>query len=649
MRSSTVIVSGIAFVLCIAAALGVAGSQVGANEPAANAKAAGNASPNDDAQASQADGTGGGDATNSANTRTHKLQIGPWFAWKTSFDEPYINVVRTAQSDWNWGDIWPNDLYAMGALDPDTALPTRIPRKAQGLALRGLLAHTGHFVGEWVLEWEGDAEVWLGGPAMNKRKVGRNRIEFRRTVHHLGGVDINVRWIDEGGFKNLALYRKEYEALHKAGKIFNPKYLAEIAKYDVVRTMDLQEANRSFIRSIDQLATMETASWANIEYASSPGHLGDERRSWHKRRGVPLEVVFALAVETETELWAHAPLQLGAPRGLNEVAGDPQRLRAEIVERADEILASPEWDRYADAFVAALIASGYPADRVLYTTLDNEVWNSAGHYRASQQYANAIGIAATGADDYVWNEGYGRLMAKWARTLDAALERAGRTQNLVFVVESQTAWVRISETVLTQMKADIDAAGGDWSDYSSRSALGLTNYWGGGCWYEGLFPGINKHDNKALHAAFGEALAADPAALAARLKECEFSGSERIVGTLPWVMKNWEKHKAVGRSFGITQVHAYEGGCHSTRPSFMSDQHGRHGEALRAFYDEFMRDGDAAELNDKVMDALIAAFPGSVLANYAMTGVLGSQPWFDGFYGEETTMQASWARYDRVD
>ena len=53
MRSSTVIVSGIAFVLCIAAALGVAGSQVGANEPAANAKAVGNASPNDDAQASQ--------------------------------------------------------------------------------------------------------------------------------------------------------------------------------------------------------------------------------------------------------------------------------------------------------------------------------------------------------------------------------------------------------------------------------------------------------------------------------------------------------------------------------------------------------------------------------------------------------------------
>ena len=421
--------------------------------------------------------------------RGYKLQVGPWFAWKTSSDEPYINIIRTSQSDWNWNDVWPNDLYAAGALDPETMLPTHIPQGLPALALRGFLTNAGETAGEWVLEWEGDADIWLGGSYANKKEVGANRIEFERLpAHHRSSVDVNVSRIGVGGLKSLALYRKEYEALHKAGKIFNPKYLAEIAKYDVVRTMDLQEANRSFIRSIDQLATIEAASWANIEYASSPGHLGDERRSWHKRRGVPLEVVFALAVETETELWAHAPLQLGAPRGLNEVAGDPQSLRAEITERADEILASPEWDRYADAFVAALIASGYPADRVLYTTLDNEVWNSAGHYRASQQYANAIGIAATGAADYVWSEGYGRLMAKWARTLDAALERAGRTQNLVFVVESQTAWARISETVLTQMKADIEAAGGEWKDYSSRTALGLTNYWGGGCWYEGLFP-----------------------------------------------------------------------------------------------------------------------------------------------------------------
>ena len=164
---------------------------------------------------------------------------------------------------------------------------------------------------------------------------------------------------------------------------------------------------------------------------------------------------------------------------------------------------------------------------------------------------------------------------------------------------------------------------------------------------KGFFPGINKHDKKALHAAFGEALADDPIGMAARLRECETGGSDAIVGVLPWVVRNWRNHRDVGKSFGITQIHAYEGGCHSTRPDFMSDRYGVHGAALRAFYDDFMRDGLAAEINGVVMETLIAEFPGSVLANYGMTGVLGSQPWFDGFYGEETTMQASWAKFQR--
>ena len=48
------------------------------------------------------------------------------------------------------------------------------------------------------------------------------------------------------------------------GKLFNPRFVIdEVSKYHIVRTMDLQEANRSAARDWDDIATMERMLFRN--------------------------------------------------------------------------------------------------------------------------------------------------------------------------------------------------------------------------------------------------------------------------------------------------------------------------------------------------------------------------------------------------
>ncbi|MEM9495915.1 MAG: hypothetical protein AAGA09_07915 [Pseudomonadota bacterium] len=602
-----------------------------------------------------------------ADDGSRKLQIGPWAAATFSFEEPYINLLRASDGQWVAENYSTNDLYEAGVLDPVTGLPVKpapngSPVKSKWMQngaindpetgqLRGFGEY---YAGEWVLEWEGDAEIKLEGGSAKIDKVERNRIEFHRgppgsAVNN--AVRISMTWIGRGGVTKMALYRKENEALHRAGKIYNPRFIDMVRQYHVVRMMDLQEANRALISSVDQIATMDAAHWGNYQWLPT-------KETRHSHFSMPLEAVFALAVEADVELWAHAPMQLGASfsvfdyptRSAHDHFGEAS------FANAAEILSSPEWERYADAFVAALIASGYPETRTLYVTLDNEVWNISAKYAASVHYARGVGEYLTG-DKWSQNHGYGYLMGKWHETLEAALKRAGRSQPVVYMVESQTAWDVPTKRALVGYKKYFEDKGLDWKAAASRTALGLNNYWGDNSWVADVFPDISakKHgsptadENTAMHQRFYEALSSmGTDALAKKVADAMLNGPETTHGSRASIVRNWRTQRAMANSFGITQFHAYEGGSHSREPKFMASAHGPHSAALKAFYRDFMRSPEAARVNCGVLDALWTEFPSSVLSNYVGAGDLGSAPWFDGQYGENTPMQQCWAKYGRA-
>ncbi len=580
-----------------------------------------------------------------------KLQVGPWVPAPWSYEEPFINIVRASDAYWTVGDKNPQALIDAGHIDPDTGLPVSMPPGAT--KMESIVYFTtpdnSVFHGDWVLEWEGDADIEMNYiPFDLQWRENDTRLEFTRSNKTQWHSSILIRRLGPGGITALRLFRAENENALRAGKIFNPRFAEMISRNHIVRTMDLQEANRTGIRSLDDLATMTMAFWNNKAVNTTGSVI-------HKRTSMPLEAVVALAMEADVELWHHAPGTLGAPKAFNspEIGGDIDSFVQMAEANADAILASHHWDDYADAFVAALEARGYPETRPLYTTIDNEVWNYAAQYHLSTRYAAGIGRGLTGAD-YAFREGYGAMMARWMTALEGAFQRAGRYQDVTYVVEGQAANGWTTTRALAQMKRSIEKSGGDWAAQAPKVGVSIASYWGGRCWYD-LFPAqrpktpwpFNDAEKQALRDRWEIEIKMDPQGLATRMADCAINGSEKLLATRAWVLRKFADHAREAATFKVKLIGAYEGGSHDIAPAFFSEQYGKNTARVQNFYRDYLWGLEGARVNAAVNDALIEAYPGIILSNYATVGQIGGQPWFDGLYGEDTAMQQSWRKYER--
>ncbi len=562
-----------------------------------------------------------------------KLQIGPWSPAAFNIEEPFINIIHASTVSWEGGGKNTRELYEEGFIDPNTGLPVRLPN---GATLTSGVYFTAYdktyYDGDWVLEWDGDADI--GMLFINnryQRRISKNRLEFTRNA--VDGLTpahaaIQVRRL-KGPLKSLRLYRKENETALKSGKIYSPRFIDTVSRGDIIRTMDLQEANRVFIRRIEDVATMDEFFWNNT--------LQQPKAFDFPHRSMPIEALFALAAEADTALWFHAPLELGAHLsffdpsirggGVEEHASKYSTLAEENVSA---ILDSPEWDRYADQVVAALVKTGYPPDRTLYTTVSNEVWNFALRYHFTTRYAWGFGkgyAAASGRSNWSYREGYGVLLARWAEALDAALVRAGRTQPVIYVVEGQAANPDTTTRALKGMKAYVEDRERVWADFAPRLGVSVASYWG---------------SRQSWKAVMGEdewpaAIASDPVGAAKRLADFYIGGPDHVIATKSWVLKKFSNHAFQAEQYGVKLIGAYEGGSHDERPRYINGD----------FYRNYLWGPEGARVNTAVNDALAEAYPGIILSNYATVGPPGGQPWFDGFYDENNDMQRSWAKYER--
>lgn len=567
-------------------------------------------------------------AEEGAEARRPLMQVGPWYPATFNIEEPYIDILHASRLRWSGGGRKTQELLDMGVIDKATGLPKYLP---DGKWLSSDVYFTGtetlqklNWDGEWVLEWEGDADLWIEFlPNDMQWRASENRIEFTRDFRR-GKTEwhsqIQIRSM-KSPLTALRLFRKENESALREGKIYNPKFVKAVERYDILRTMDLQNANTAVVRSTDDLPADAAPFWSNTSWQN-------EDTITQPFVGMPLKAVFAAGVESGASLWFHAPITLGAPRPLSAYKPDDADFgkwaggyRTMAKANAREILAAPEWDDYADAVVAAMIGSGYPADRPLYTTVANEVWNFAGQYFLTTNYAWGIGEGLSYNEHEPLRVGYGALVARWKLALDGALARANRDQAIVYVIEGQAYFPARTMFALTGAKAFLEKSGEKWADHAPGFGVSVASYWSA-TWESFLkpeeWPAAIRSDPDGTARKFADFILTDPAQF----------GVPSVID----VMRQNEREAA---KFGVAFIGAYEGGSHLERPSYID----------KAWYAAFQWGEQGGRVNAEANRAIAEAFPGVILSNYALAGPTGGQPWFEGAYGENNPYERSWEAF----
>lgn len=213
--------------------------------------------------------------------------------WETA--KPFINMTKFMRpfkfSSKQGGNIRPRDL-PKDTFD-ENGWVKRIPKTAKFASTiwhwNKKKAGVAQSKGDYVLTSEGEGQLDLKLDAhVIKRKPGR--IEFRNKSG--GPIYFRILATDPGGtcnyIRNIVLVRKEYEKLHQAGAMFNPRLLAAVNGARQIRFMNWMQTNGS-----------------NHENWSDRPRLTDA--TWVSGKGTPVEVIVRLVNEIGADPWFTMP------------------------------------------------------------------------------------------------------------------------------------------------------------------------------------------------------------------------------------------------------------------------------------------------------------------------------------------------------
>lgn len=543
-----------------------------------------------------------------------KSQVGPWFLARWSQEMAPLNYFKTAIPSWRVND-------ARGVeIDPvffgSNGFPTSMPSGVSKISTAFFFDIPDAAEGDYIAEIIGDATISVGGVA--SARINPKRLEFSMPATNKS-MFLTIDSIGQGGISDMRIFFKQDEQALLAGKLWSPRFVNEVGKYDIIRTMDLQNTNGIFVTKASDIAPMNYAFW------------GSTGKPFGLKQSLPLQAVFALGVEADTEIWFQTPIALGFPWAWKDPSvpnnSDIGVMKTTAEQNSAAILASPEWDNYANDVVAGMEAAGYPETRKVYISVSNEVWNYGSFdWKRHTEYAAGIGKAAVGSGDYRFRQGYGILVANMAMAMDAAFKRAGRNQVVEYVFEGQAGSTGGYTTeTLKYAKRHIESRGEVWADYSANMGYSIASYWGGEKSWAAQQP----------FTQWATEIAADP--VAAAKKRADWLITQPGNFTLRWVMNRFNLHTSAAANYGVKMTGAYEGGSHDIR----------HKQIPGNFYKSYLWGPEGARVNQAVNDALIAAYPGIVITNYGTIGAVGGQPWHEGPYGATNEYALSWDKYKR--
>ncbi|HXI86185.1 MAG TPA: hypothetical protein VNH64_01905 [Parvularculaceae bacterium] len=581
-----------------------------------------------------------------------QLGLGPIaYYW---LEDPFLNLLEVSSYSWTarggaTADMDFNALYKAGLVDRTTMLPTAIPSgyayMTSGLFRAGARTYPDYYAGTYVFDWSGDADARCGFNAPT-RKVSSNRIECDYSAANKDWARIELTRVTST-FKNPRLYRKEDEAAINAGGVFSAKYLGLLSGYKVIRTMDVQGTNGSWIRKAAELSTKTMFGWG-----SSAGRNADIPEL---PRGAPLALLSDLAVATRTALWLNVPPVMGAPDAIEDAQyqTDANAIKAFGAANLDTIAGSPEWRGYADAVVSALKTENYPTSTMVYQEIGNEIWNFANPFWRMTYYYWGMGEALkarTGAGGEGFRYALGWLTANYAVQFDAALRAAGRdNQAWTIVLASQNAYLGRTTAALQGAKDYFVSAGLDPAVWMKKIGVSTATYYNGIFDLKtGLFPAA---DEATRDAAWAAAIAADPAGLMTKFADWVISGSGQEGLTNVVAMR--AQQKAEAEKFGAVFIGDYEGNSHLQVPASLQAS-----PDFIAWLRSYLLSADAERVDQAWVEALYSEAPNAIIANYESIGsfiVDGSgkfepatHPWIDGFWTDDTGRDKAFAPYLRA-
>lgn len=445
--------------------------------------------------------------------------------WST--EQPFLDVFKTARP-WfghlpgQWGGFDDPELREAGYLDED-GWPRLVPPEVthiSTLILSGLDAGMISMAGRYVLRYEGEGRIEIEGRARDiSYEPGRISFDYAPGP---GSVLIHLRASDpENPVRDISVVRQDRIALADAGGLFNPDFLARLRGAELLRFMGWMRTNNSTMSHVRDLPEQEDYVWSTA-------------------RGVPPEVMVALANELDLDPWFTLP-HLAEDELVHEYA---RRVRDNLepgrrawVEFSNEIWnASFEQNRWAERKAI-------------------EEWGASG---AAMQYGAYR--AAQVAD--IWHEEF-------------SPSAAGR---LVRVVGTFTGWTG-AENDMLMAPAWEQAAPDDWAPLAPRfDAYAITGY---------FHANLENPDRLALlrdtledsrieaqRQAAGQGLKGP--ALEAYIDEHRFDlAIQRAIvelragalsgqpeGTVQWVIdKLFRHHNRAARKYDLDLV-MYEGGTH---------------------------------------------------------------------------------------
>lgn len=509
--------------------------------------------------------------------------------WSTQ--HPFLDLMKSSRG-WvgNIGDAWgavrTEDLRAQGVLD-ENGWPLRIPEGVDVLEtvlLTNQPSDAASLRGDYVLTYEGSGDIRLMGRARRVRAED-GRIAFSYAPGE-GLVALGLTRIDpDDPIRNIAIVRREHEALYRAGALFNPDFLARIEDLRVLRFMDWMVTNGSPVTGWDVRPELDSATWSNT--------------------GVPVEAMIRLANLVGADPWFNMP---------HLADDDYVRRFAEIVHRD--------------------LDPGLKA----YVELSNEVWN-LGFPQATWARQQAQDLWGADGDD--WPQAYG---LRAAQVMDIWTEVFGEdAERLIRVVGTQTGWPGLEENILTAPLAYLSLG---YMPVDSFDAYAVTGYFGYELGSDEMADRIDGwlEASAEMARAAGEAEGLKRVALREYVKERRFEGAIAPVaraleqGSVRQVVKEvFPYHAGVARKHGLRLV-MYEGGTHLVGLGTRVND-----ERLTAFFNEFSYTPEMAKLYEQLLTGWTDA--GGVLFN-AFVDVAPATMW--GSWGAKRYLEDDNPRWDML-
>lgn len=413
--------------------------------------------------------------------------------WSTQL--PFVDLMKSARP-WighmpgQWGGWEESDLAASGVLD-GAGWPTEIPDALTGietLILTDMPSDLVSVEGLYRLRYDGAGRIDLTGRARAQR-YGDGEIWFRYSPGD-GSVGIKISETDPLGtgnyIRNISIVREDQIPLYEVGFLFNPDWIKLVQDLRLVRFMDWMVTNDA-----------TSVSWSDRPQVLDYSYM---------RRGVPAEVMIALANHVSADPWFNMP------------------------HTAD--------DSYVTGF-ADLVASDLRAGLKAHVEFSNEIWNFI--FPQSQWAVSQAKLQwGEGAADEAWYQFAGvraaEVMKIWADRFNTAPER------LVRVAAVHTGWPGLETAFLEAPLSAVRPA--DYFD-----AYAVSGYVG-----HELGSGDGSRMVKAWLVNEGD-VAGQPATIARAIKEIRGGSMAYLID------EAWPHHAEVAARYGLDFI-MYEGGTH---------------------------------------------------------------------------------------